>query len=141
MAIYQTQCTIFKYNLLAGLEDFNPPSSYTYKIALYTSNASLSSATTAYSTTNEITGTGYTVGGLVLTPSIALDNTANAAYVTFNNVTWNPANFSTAGALIYNSTTGAAVAVLNFGQTITAINTFTITFPTASASSAVIRIN
>jgi len=141
MAIYQTQCSIFKYNLLSGLEDFNAPSPYVYKIALYTSSASLSSSTTVYSATNETSGTGYTAGGLTLTPSIGLDTTNNAAYVTFSNVTWSPANFSTAGALIYNSTTGAAVAVLNFGQTITAVNTFTITFPTASSSTAVIRIN
>ena len=141
MAIIQSQCTIFKYNLLSGLEDFNTPSPYVYKVALYDGNANLDSTTTTYTTTSEIVGTGYTAGGQSLNPSIGLDNTTNTAYITFDNVTWSPANFTTAGALIYNSTTNAAVAVLNFGSVKTATNTFTITFPTATSSSAVLRIS
>ena len=69
------------------------------------------------------------------------DTDNNTAYVSFNNVTWNPANFTTGGALIYNSNTNAAVAVLNFGSTKTATSTFTITFPTATSTTAVLRIS
>lgn len=138
--ITQTLCNIFKLNVLKGLEDFDPASSYTYKIALYDANATLDADTTVYTTTNEITGTGYTAGGATLTkvtPSLS----GSTAVVTFSNVTWNPASFTTRGALIYNSTTNAAVAVLNFGEDKTADNTFTVTFPTANASTAIIRIS
>jgi len=142
MAIVQTQTTIFKQNLLSGVENFTSTSPYVYKIALYNGNASLDNTTLAYTTTNEVTGTGYTAGGLVLTPSvISSDNTNNTAYVSFNNVTWSPASFVTSGALIYNSTTNAAVFILNFGSVKTATNTFTITFPTATSTSAVLRIS
>jgi len=140
MTISQGQCTIFKKNCLSGLENFAVGTSYTYKIALYTALADLSYATLAYTTSNEITGTGYTAGGKTLTviPPASSDQTA---YVSFANVTWNPASFTTRGALIYNSTTGAAVAVLDFGADKTCYNTFTITFPTASAADAIIRIS
>jgi len=140
MAIVQTQCTIFKSNLLKALENFTLTSPYVYKIALYNANASLDATTTAYSTTNEVTGTGYTAGGrtLVVIPPAYSGSTA---YVSFNNVTWSPAKFTCRGALIYNSTTGATVAVLNFGSDKTATNSFTITFPTADANNAIIRIS
>jgi hypothetical protein len=140
MAIVQTQCTIFKVNLLKGLEDFNTGSSYTYKIALYTANATLNADTLIYTTNGEITGSGYTQGGIVLSPTVPASNNG-IAYISFANVTWNPASFTTRGALIYNSTTNAAVAVLDFGSDKTATNTFTITFPTADANNAVIRLN
>ena len=140
MAIVQTQCTIFKDNLLNGLENFSLSSPYVYKIALYTANASLDATTLTYSTANEIVGTGYTAGGrtLVVIPPAYSGSTA---YVSFNNVTWSPASFTTRGALIYNSTTGAAVAVLNFGSDKIATNTFTVTFPTNDASNAILRIS
>lgn len=140
MAIVQTQCTIFKDNLLNGLENFSLTTPYVYKIALYTANANLDASTLAYSTTNEVTGTGYTAGGrtLVIIPPAYSGSTA---FVSFNNVTWNPASFTTRGALIYNSTTGAAVAVLNFGSDKIATNTFTVTFPTNDASNAILRIS
>ena len=142
MAILQAQCTVFKLNLLNGLENFNTGTSYVYKIALYNGNADLSASTLTYTTTNEITGTGYTAGGKTLTPIVpAYDLSNNTAYVSFNNVTWSPASFTTSGALIYNSTTNAAVCVLNFGSTKTATNTFTITFPAATSTTAVIRIS
>jgi hypothetical protein len=140
MAIVQGQTTVFKKNCLSGLENFAVGTPYTYKIALYTAFADLSSSTTTYSTTNEITGTGYTAGGLALTvipPDSS--NTDNTAWVSFLPAIWNPASFTTRGALIYNSTTGAAVAVLNFGSDKVATNTFTVQFPTASATSAIIR--
>jgi len=139
--IVQTACTVFKYNVLSGAEDFNSPSPYVYKIALYTANADLNSGTVAYTTTEEITGTGYTAGGKTLTPTIGSDSADGVAYVSFSNVTWNPASFTCRGALIYNSTTGAAVAVLNFGSDKTAATSFTIQFPSATSTSAILRIN
>lgn len=142
MAIGQTQTTVFKLNLLKALENFNAGTPYTYKIALYTANATLNETTTAYTTDNEVTGTGYVAGGKNLTiTGLGSDTTNNTAYVSFVDVTWNPANFTTAGALIYNSTTNAAVCVLNFGSNKTATSTFTITFPTATSTTAVLRIN
>ena len=140
--IIQAQCDIFKANLLNGQENFTSTSPYVYKIALYDGNASLDATTTEYTTVNEIVGTGYTAGGEILTPMApAYDTTNNTAYLSFDNVTWSSANFTTAGALIYNSTTNAAVCVLNFGNIKTATNIFTITFPTNTSTTAVIRIN
>jgi hypothetical protein len=138
--IQQGQCTVFKKNCLSALENFAVGTPYTYKIALYTANADLSYATLTYTTTGEITGTGYTAGGKTLTviPPQTSDYTA---YLSFATVTWNPASFTSRGALIYNSTTNAAVAVLDFGSDKTATNTFTITFPTNTASDAIIRFS
>ena len=139
--IVQTSCTIFGVNLLSGLENFTPASPYVYKIALYNANANLNNSTTAYTSVNEVTGTGYTAGGKVLTPiTLSSDTTNNTAFVSFNNVTWTPASFTTRGALIYNSTTNAAVFVLNFGSDKTPTSTFTVTFPTANSTNAIIRI-
>lgn len=140
MPIVQGQTTIFKQNCLSGLENFAAGTPYVYKIALYNANANLDNTTTVYTTTNEITGTGYSAGGKVLVPLGPSSNTAvNTAYVSFQDVTWNPASFTCRGALIYNSTTGAAVAVLNFGSDKTATNTFTVTFPAFTAADAIIR--
>ena len=139
MAIGQTQTTVFKLNLLKALENFNVGTPYTYKIALYTAAANLSYETLAYTTDGEISGTGYTAGGRTLTPIVPATS-GQVAYISFQNVTWNPASFTARGALIYNSTTGAAVAVLDFGADKTATNTFTVTFPTANATNAIIRL-
>jgi hypothetical protein len=141
MAIVQTATTIFKNNLLSGLEDFVSPSPYVYKIALYNANANLNSSTTTYTSQNEVTGSGYTAGGQVLTPTVGYDNATNTSYVTFNNVTWSPAGFTCRGALIYNSTTSSACFILNFGSDKTANNSFTVTFPAASSTSAILRIS
>jgi hypothetical protein len=141
MILGQAQTTTFKLNLLKGLENFFTGSPYTYKIALYDATATINSETTAYTTTNEITGTGYIAGGKVLFPTVGSDPSNNTAYVTFANVTWSPANFTAAGALIYNSTTNASVAVLSFGGQKTASATFTIEFPAATSTTAVLRIN
>lgn len=142
MALTQTQCTVFKVNLLKGLENFNTGTTYTYKIALYTASATLNAATLVYTSDNEVTGGGYTVGGEVLNPTVPTSTiNSTTAFVSFANVTWSPASFTARGALIYNSTTGAAVAVLDFGADKTAVNTFTVTFPTADASNAIIRIS
>jgi hypothetical protein len=140
--ITQTACTVFKANMLKGLENFNTGSPYTYKIALYNALADLNDATTAYTTDNEITGTGYTPGGEILYPTTILSNTDdNTAYVSFSNVLWSPASFTCRGALVYNSTTNAAVFVLNFGSDKTATNSFTVQFPTANSTSAILRIS
>ena len=140
MAIQQSLCTVFKRNCLSGLENFAVGTSYVYKIALYTATADLSSDTLIYTSNGEITGTGYTATGKILTV-IPPATSNNVAYVSFEDVTWNPAAFTTAGALIYNSTTGAAVAVLSFGSNKTATNTFTITFPADTSSDAIIRFS
>ena len=138
--IVQGQCTIFKKNLLSGLENFATGTTQVYKIALYNANAELNSATLVYTTLNEVTGAGYTAGGEVLTP-IAPASSGSTAYVSFDNVSWSASSFICRGALIYNSTTNAAVAVLDFGSDKTASGTFTVTFPPATASTAVIRIS
>jgi len=138
--IVQGQCTIFKKNLLSGLENFATGTTQVYKIALYTANAELNAATLEYTTLNEVVGTGYVAGGEILTPIVpaSLNSTA---YVSFDNVSWLAANFLCRGALIYNSTTNAAVAVLDFGSDKTASGTFTVTFSPATATTAVIRIS
>ena len=140
--ITQTACTVFKSNMLKGLENFNTGTPYTYKIALYTALADLGDDTTAYTSTNEVTGSGYTAGGEVLTPTTILSDTEdNTAYLSFANVTWTPASFTCRGALVYNSTTNAAVFVLNFGSDKTAATSFTVQFPTANSTSAILRIS
>ena len=142
MILGQAQTTTFKLNLLKGLENFYTGSPYTYKIALYDATSTINSETTAYTTQNEITGSGYTAGGEILTPTgLNFDVSNNTAYVSFLNVTWSPANFTAAGALIYNSTTNASVAVLNFGGEKRASSSFTIEFPAATSTTAVLRIN
>lgn len=140
MTIAQGQTTIFKQNCLSALENFAVGTPYTYKIALYTANANLSYTTLTYTTVGEVVGTGYTAGGQTLTiiPPMSLDQTA---YVSFNNVTWNPAVFTCRGALIYNGTTNAAVAVLDFGSDKTATSSFTVSFPTNSSTTAIIRLS
>ena len=140
--ITQTACTVFKSNMLKGLENFNAGSPYTYKIALYNALADLNDATLSYTTDNEVTGSGYTPGGIVLIPTTILSDTNNnTAYVSFANVTWSPANFTCRGALVYNSTTNAAVFVLNFGSDKVATTSFTVQFPTANSTSAILRIS
>ena len=134
--IQQGATTIFKRNLLNGLENFTTG---TYKLALYTAFADLDANTITYSTTNEITGTGYVAGGKVLT-NIVPSSSNGVAFISFDTVSWDPAAFTTRGALIYNSVTNAAVCVLNFGSDKTCNNTFSITFPPATSSDAVIRI-
>ena len=144
MSILQTTTTSFKVQLLQGVHNF---SANTFKIALYTADADLNADTTVYSTTNEITGTGYTAGGntLVVNPTptsgVGTNNLA-VAYISFDNTSWTSASFTTRAALIYNtSQSNASVAVLDFGADKTVSGTtFTIVFPTADASSAIIRV-
>jgi hypothetical protein len=143
MSIVQGQTTTFKTNLLSGLVNFNTGTSYVYKIALYTANANLNNTTAAYITTGEVVGTGYTAGGktLVISTVPTGDTTNNIAYLSFDPVVWTSASFTARGALIYNSTTNASVAVLNFGSDKTTTNTFTVTFPTVGSTTSVITIS
>ena len=138
--IVQGQTTIFKQNLLSGLENFAVGTPYVYRIALYTANAELNAATLVYTTLNEVVGTGYVAGGNVLTPIVPASS-GSTAYVSFNNAVWLTSSFLCRGALIYNDTTTAAVAVLDFGSDKTALGTFTVTFPPSTATTAVIRFS
>jgi len=139
MAIYQSQSYSFKVQLLNAQHNF---SANTFKIALYTGSASISNSTTAYTTTGEATGTGYTAGGNTLTISQTPTNDGNVAYLSFANTSWSNSTVSAAGALIYNSSfNNASVAVLNFGSTVSTNNqSFNIYFPAALANTAIIRI-
>lgn len=142
--ISQGQCNIFKGNLLSGMENFTNTSPYVYKIALFTSLANLTQNTLIYTTAGEVVGAGYTAGGKPLVPlTPVVDQATNTAFTSFANVTWNPASFTARAALIYNSTTGAAVAVLDFGsdKTNTQAGTFTVTFPTPTSTTAILRLN
>lgn len=139
MAIEQGQCTVFRLNLLKGLENFNTGTPYVYKLALYTAEANLNADTLTYDTTNEIVGAGYTAGGQVIIP-VAPSSSGKVAYVTFADVLWTPASFTARGGLIYNSTTGNAVAVLDFGSDKIAVTTFTVAFPPSNADNALLRL-
>lgn len=143
MAISQAMCTSFKVGLLGGGFDFDTGTSQVFKIALYTSAATLDAATTAYTTSDEVVGAGYTAGGNTLTVSQVPTSTGTTAFLSFANTTWNAATITARGALIYlfNGSTNPAVAVLDFGgdKTSTA-GDFTIQFPTADASNAILRI-
>ena len=133
--------TSFKVDLLKGIHNFSNPGGDTFKIALYTSDAILGADTTAYSTANEISGTGYVAGGKVIT-SVTPTSSGTTAYVDFDNVSWTGATFTANGALIYNASAGnAAVAVLAFGSDKSVDNsTFEVIFPTANATNAIVRI-
>jgi len=138
MAISQALCSSFKSELLGGIHALDTD---VIKIALYTSSATLSAATTAYSATNEVSGTGYSAGGATLAgATISLDGTTGIC--DFTDATWAGASFTARGALIYNSTkANRAIAVLDFGADKTATATdFVVVFPAAAAATAVIRV-
>ena len=141
MAITQAMCTSFKKELLEGVHNFKNSGGSTFKLALFTSSATLGAATTAYATTNEATGTNYTAGGANLT-RVDPSSSGTTALTDFADLTFSTATVTANGALIYNSSASdAAVIVLAFGgdKTSTA-GDFTIQFPTADASNAIIRI-
>ena len=156
MAITQAMCTSFKAEILLGVHDFRATGGDTFKLALYTSSASLDANTTAYTATNEVSGTNYTAGGgaLVNLGVVTSNNRASTGtgFTDFSDLTFSNATITARGALIYNSTpsansnanttlTNAAVAVLDFGSDKTATNgDFTIVFPTATNTTAIIRI-
>lgn len=141
MAITQAMCTSFKVELLTGTHNFTNSTGDTFKIALYTSSATLDATTTAYSATNEVSGTGYTAGGNTLT-NVTPTSSGTTAFTDFADTTWSTATITARGALIYNSTeSNKAVCVLDFGSDKTSTaGDFTIIFPTADASNAIIRI-
>jgi len=149
MTIAQTATTSFKVELLQAVHNFGPTSPNTFKVALYTAAANLGSATTVYSSTNEVpNGSGYTTGGNTLVISVSPTSGNNTggvptAFASFTNSTWTNATFTCRGALIYNSTQGnKSVAVLDFGSNKTVTNdTFQIIFPTPDANSAIVRIS
>ena len=135
-------CTSFKVELLKAVHNFSAAGGDTFKIALYDNNASFTAATTAYTTSDEVTGSGYTAGGNTLT-NIEPTSSGTTAFLDFADTTWSTATITARGALIYNSSAAGnpAVAVLDFGadKTSTA-GDFTVVFPTASASDAIVRI-
>ena len=145
MAITQAMCTSFKQELLQGQHNFTNGGS-TFKLALFTSSASLGAATTDYSTSNEASGTRYTAGGAALT-NVTPTTSGTTAFCDFNDLTFSSASITANGAMIYNTTTGGgsnttdSCIILAFGADKTATNgDFTIQFPTADASNAIIRI-
>lgn len=133
--------TSFKKELLEGVHDFRVSGGDTFKIALYNASAVLGAQTTAYTTDNEITGSGYTAGGTTLT-RVDPATSGTTAYATFQNVSWPAATITANGALIYNaSKSNAAVMVLAFGSDKSVTNAaFDVEFPTANATSAIVRI-
>ena len=144
MAITSAICTSFKVELLKGVHNFTATTGDTFKIALYDSDATLGAGTTAFTTSEEITntsGTAYTSGGATLT-SVTPVASSTTALCDFADVSFSSATFTANGALIYNSSaTNAAVAAIAFGSDKTATNgTFTIQFPAADASNAIIRL-
>ena len=150
MAITQAMATSFKVQILDGVHNFGTgvvrasTAADTFKIALYTSSASLDASTTAYTATGEVSssGTNYTTGGQTLTISQVPTSSGTTAYLSFSNASWSSATITAAGAMIYNSSqSNACVAVLSFGGDKTSTNgTFTIVFPSADSSNAILRI-
>jgi hypothetical protein len=156
MAITQAMCSSFKAELLLGVHDFRATSGDTFKLALYTSSASIDANTTAYTASGEATGTNYTAGGAALTNAgVSVTNTnanTGVGFADFNDLSFPDVTITARGALIYNTTpsangtanttlTNAAVAVLDFGADKTSTDgDFTIIMPTADATNAIIRI-
>jgi len=144
MAISQAMCTSFKVQLLSGAQNFNTGTTKVYKIALFTSAATLGAGTTTYSgsTSGEVaSGGGYTTGGNTLVVSQVPTSTGTTAFIDFADTTWSAATITARGALIYNSTDDTAVAALDFGSDKSSTaGDFTIIFPTADATNAIIRI-
>ena len=142
MAISTAFCTSFKQGLMQGLHDFDNPGGHTFKIALYTSSATLGASTTAYSSSDEVAATGgYTAGGNTLS-AVTPTTSGTTAFTDFADTTWSSATITANGALIYNNTSAnAACVTLAFGSDKSSSNgDFTIVFPTANATNAIIRI-
>jgi hypothetical protein len=139
MAIQQGATDAFATGLMNGVYNFTTDS---FKIALYTGSASLGPDTAVYTAglTSEVVATGYTAGGIALPVSVTPTSANNTTFISFSNVTWNAA-LTASGALIYKSGgTNPTVCVLDFGSEKTSTATFTIQFPTANSSDAIIRI-
>ena len=143
MAISQSMCTSFKVGILGADFNFDTGTSQIFKVALFTSVATLSAATTAYSTSDEVVGTGYSAGGKTLTVSQVPTSTGTTAFIDFADVTWTTATITARGALIYlfDGATNPSIAVLDFrGDKTSTAGDFTIQFPAADASNAILRI-
>ena len=147
MAITQAMCTSFKDQILEAAHDFRSSGGDTFKLALYTSTATLDATTTAYTSSNEVANSGtYAAGGGSLT-NVTPTTTGTTAFTDFDDISFTSATINARGALIYNSTpthtyTNPSVVVLDFGgDKISTSGTFTIQFPTADASNAIIRIS
>ena len=141
MAITSALCTSFKQELLVGTHNFTNSSGTTFKLALYTSSATLGASTTAFTTTGQASGTNYTSGGANLT-NVTPTTSGTTAIVDFSDLTFGTATVTARGALIYNSSaSNKAVAAIDFGgdKTSTAGN-FTIVFPSPTATGAIIRL-
>jgi hypothetical protein len=135
-------CTSFKKEILEAVHNFKNSGGDTFKIALYTNSASFDASTTAYTATNEVSGTGYSAGGNTLT-RVDPTTSGTTAFTDFADTTWSSSTITARGALIYNSSAAGnpAVVVLDFGSDKTSTNgDFTVVFPTADASNAIIRI-
>jgi len=134
-------CNSFKQQLFEGDFDFSATTAQTFKIALYTNDATLDQTTTAYTTTGEVVATGYTAGGELITPSLAIDSSTGIVYIDFSNASWSGA-FTARGALIYRVTTGnPAICVLDFGSDKTSTTTFVVEFPPNTSTGALIRLS
>jgi hypothetical protein len=143
MAITQAVCTSFKVELMQGLHNFTLTTGNVFKVAMYTSSATLGAGTTVYSSSNEVTGTAYSAGGTNLTNVTPTNPSGTTAITDFADATWAASTIANArGALIYNSTNGnRAVVVLDFGaDKSSSAGDFTIQFPTPDSSNAIIRI-
>lgn len=135
-------CTSFKKELLEAVHNFKNSGGSTFKIALYDNNASFDASTTAYTATNEVSGTGYSAGGNTLT-RVDPTSSGTTAFTDFADTTWSSSTITARGALIYNDSAAGnpAVVVLDFGSDKTSTNgDFTVVFPTADATNAIIRI-
>jgi len=135
-------CTSFKKEILEAVHNFKNSGGDTFKIALYTNSASFNAATTAYTTSNEVSGTGYSAGGNTLT-RVDPTTSGTTAFTDFADTTWSSSTITARGAMIYNDTAAGnpAVVILDFGSDKTSTNgDFTVVFPTADASNAIIRI-
>ena len=137
-------CDVFKTGLMDGTFDFSSDTSQTYKIALYTNSATLNASTTGYTETGEVSGLGYTSGGKSLTIGVNPTNSNDISYLSFDDISWTTSTITARGALIYKAdgVTNPAVCVLDFGSDkSTTGGTFTVQFPAATYTSAVIRIS
>ncbi len=144
MAITTALCTVAKKAFMDGELDFSSDTAQVFKVALYTSSATLNATTTAYSSTNEVpNGSGYTTGGATLVISVNPTISGSTVYIDFSDVTWAAASFTARGALVYKSGGGnPAIATLDFGEDKTAsAGNFVLQWPTADASNAIIRLS
>jgi hypothetical protein len=142
MSITSAMCTTFKKEILEAVHNFKNTGGSTFNLALYTSSASLGASTTAYTTSNEVSGTGYTAKGAALT-RVDPSNDGTTAITDFSNLTFSSSSITARGALIFNDSASGdpAVCVLDFGADKTSTSgDFTIQFPAADASNAIIRI-